>query len=90
VQSTGVWNFKWFDAIKYITVANTFGTSGYFDIKLSFNSMPKDIQQILLKSANGLKLNSTFMNQFAKDSLTELRRLAHHICPKQRAKFLIK
>jgi TRAP-type C4-dicarboxylate transport system substrate-binding protein len=71
---TGVWNFKWYDAIKYITVANMFGTSGYFDINLNvFNAMPKGIQQILLEESQRTENELiTYMNQFAKDSLTEL------------------
>src|SRR4030042_4107603 len=30
VNPSGIWNFKWYDTIKYITIANMFGTSGYF------------------------------------------------------------
>lgn len=71
---TGVWNFKWYDAIRYITVANTFGTSGYFCIKRSFfNEMPQDIQQILLEEVQQTETEIiAYMNQFAQESLTEL------------------
>jgi len=76
VNPTGVWNFKWYDAIRYITIANTFGTSGYININLdTWNSMPKDIQDILLeecqRSENEL---SIFMSQYAKDALVNLEK----------------
>jgi len=76
LNPTGVWNFKWYDAIRYITIANTFGTSGYYDINLdTWNSMPKDVQEILLdecqRAENELK---TFFSQYAKDAITNLEK----------------
>jgi len=74
LNPTGVWNFKWYDAIHYITIANSFGTSGYFDINLdTWNSMPKDIQDILLEECQRAEDElKTFFTQYAKDSLTNL------------------
>jgi TRAP-type C4-dicarboxylate transport system substrate-binding protein len=76
LNPTGVWNFKWYDAIRYITIANTFGTSGYFDINLdTWNSMPKDVQNVLLdecqRAENELK---TFFSQYAKDAISNLEK----------------
>ena len=81
LNPTGVWNFKWYDAIRYITIANTFGTSGYYDINLdTWNSMPKDIQDILLdecqRAENELK---TFFSQYAKDAITNLEKEGVHV-----------
>ncbi len=74
LNPTGVWNFQWYDAIRYITIASTFGTSGYIDINLDiWNDMPEDIQNILLEEAqrteNALR---EFMDQYAQDALAGL------------------
>jgi C4-dicarboxylate-binding protein DctP len=93
LNPTGVWNFKWYDAIRYITIANTFGTSGYFDINLdTWNSMPKDIQEILLdecqRAENELK---TFFSQYAKDAISNLEKegvQVYHLPEAERAKWI--
>lgn len=93
LNPTGVWNFKWYDAVRYITIANTFGTSGYIDINLdTWNSMPKDIQDILLEECQRTENElSTFMSQYAKDSLVNLEKEGvqiYHLPEAERAKWI--
>lgn len=76
VNPTGVWNFKWYEAIRYITVANMFGTSGYIYINLdSFNAMSEDFQEILLEECQRTEneLND-YLADYAANSLVELEK----------------
>jgi len=74
VNPTGVWNFKWYEAIHYITVANMFATSGYIYINLdSFNAMSDDFQDILLEECQWCENElQEYLTQYAEDSLVEL------------------
>jgi len=76
VNPTGVWNFKWYEAIRYITVANMFATSGYIYINLDvFNRMPKDIQKILLDECQRTETElNEYLTQYSKDSLVNLEK----------------
>jgi TRAP-type C4-dicarboxylate transport system substrate-binding protein len=74
VNPTGIWNFRWDEAVHHITVANMFGTSGYIYLNLdAFNAMPDDIQDILLEecqqSENELQ---EYLTDYAANSLVEL------------------
>jgi TRAP-type C4-dicarboxylate transport system substrate-binding protein len=74
LNPTGVWNFGWYEAIHYITVANMFATSGYIYINLdSFNALSDDFQDILLeecqRTENELK---EYMADYAANALVEL------------------
>jgi len=93
LNPTGVWNFKWYDAIRYITVANTFGTSGYYDINLdTWNSMSKDIQDILLDECQRVENElKTFFSQYAKDALAGLEEAGvqvYYLPDAERAKWI--
>lgn len=74
VNPTGVWNFGWYEAIHYITVANMFATSGYIYINLdSFNALSDDFQDILLEECQSCENElQEYLTQYAEDSLTEL------------------
>ena len=93
LNPTGVWNFKWYDAIRYITVANMFGTSGYYDINLdTWNSMPKDIQDILLEECQRTEDElKTFFSQYTKDALAGLEEAGvqvYYLPDAERAKWI--
>jgi len=93
LNPTGVWNFKWHDAIQHITVANMFGTSGYFDINLDvWNAMPKDIQDILLEECQRTENElETFFSQYAKDALAGLEEAGvqiYYLPEAERAKWI--
>ena len=93
VNPTGVWNFKWYEAIRNITVSNMFGTSGYVYINLDvFNKMPKDIQELLLSESSRCENElRQFMTQYAKDSLTELEKVGvnvYYLPDSERAKWI--
>jgi TRAP-type C4-dicarboxylate transport system substrate-binding protein len=74
VNPTGVWNFHWYEAIRYITVANMFATSGYIYINLdSVNALSDDFQEILLEECQRCEneLND-YLADYAANSLVEL------------------
>lgn len=74
VNPTGVWNFQWYEAIRYITVANMFATSGYVYINLDvYDAMPDDIQDILLEECQQCEDElQEYLTQYAADALVEL------------------
>lgn len=76
VNPTGVWNFQWYEAIRYITVANMFATSGYIYINLDvYNKLPKDIQKILLEECQRTETElNEYLTQYAKDALANLEK----------------
>jgi TRAP-type C4-dicarboxylate transport system substrate-binding protein len=93
VNPTGVWNFKWYEAIRNITVSNMFGTSGYIYINLDvFNKMPKEIQNLLLAESQRCEKELTeFLTQYAKDSLVELEKAGvnvYYLTDSERAKWI--
>jgi len=93
VNPTGVWNFKWYEAIRNITVSNMFGTSGYIYINLDvYNGMPKEIQNLLLQESKRCEDELTqFLTQYAKDSLTELEKAGvnvYYLPDSERAKWV--
>jgi len=74
VNPTGVWNFHWYEAIRYITVANMFATSGYVYINLDvYDAMPGDIQDILLEECQWCENElQEYLTQYAEDALVGL------------------
>ena len=74
VNPTGVWNFQWYEAIRYITVANMFATSGYVYINLDvYDAMPDYIQDILLEECQWCENElQEYLTQYAANSLVEL------------------
>jgi TRAP-type C4-dicarboxylate transport system substrate-binding protein len=71
LNPTGVWNFGWYEAIRNITVANMFGTSGYVYINLDvYNAMSDDIQDVLLEECQQCENEiQEYLTQYAEDSL---------------------
>lgn len=93
VNPTGVWNFKWYEAIRNITVSNMFGTSGYVYINLdAFNNMPKEIQNLLLAESKRCENElRQYLTQYAKDSLIELEKVGvnvYYLPDSERAKWI--
>ena len=74
VNPTGVWNFQWYEAIRYITAANMFATSGYIYINLdAFNVLSDDFQEILLEECQQCETElNDYLADYAETSLTEL------------------
>jgi TRAP-type C4-dicarboxylate transport system substrate-binding protein len=90
---SAIWDLKYYESIRYITIAHMFPTSAYFLMNVkSYKAMPSDVQKVLLEEAKKIQdelriLNKERQSKCLKD-LGEVPGMQVYIVPaEERAKW---